>query len=185
MSLNAEVITNSFQKIACSTYLQIISIVYSESLSIRLINSLILILSIFWGVYFAVNQIFIDKYPLIHVEASLQPEELVKPVTKHYIREDIGSDLEDNIVSEIEESSIVKEEDFAFLQNHYTNTTKKKFVLRLSPLPGPAADSESPYDSDTNINNESKDILTLLDHKQFYKNLNNSSQYLRRDSFSK
>lgn len=37
---------------------------------------------------------------------------------------------------------------------------------------------ESDYESDCHISS------SFLDHKQFYQNLNNSSQYLRRDSFS-
>mgnify|MGYP007115598036 CR=1 FL=1 len=44
----------------------------------------------------------------------------------------------------------------------------------------------SPEDSviDSDFESESEDIITpFLDHN-FYKNLNNSSQYLRRDSFS-
>lgn len=98
---------------------------------------------------------FIEKYPLIDVKHKLD------------IRVDIVSDFEDSFISDQQAERILTPklsfEGFPSLSNSTTVSPAKR---------NPDTDSES------------RDILTYLDHKTFYKNLNNSSQYLRRDSFS-
>lgn len=120
---------------------------------------------------------FIDKYPLIDVEHHTDP------LAFHY-----NPDAE--IISDLEDS---------FLSDHEIDTVDIKGILtpKLSLERFPSlCDSARPSDNlqkfpslspsrrTPDIESESRDILTYLDHKTFYKNLNNSSQYLRRDSFS-
>lgn len=97
----------------------------------------------------------IEKYPLIEVEHKLG------------IRVDIASDLEHSIISDQQVERIL---------------TPKLSFERFPSLNNSTTTSPAKRTSD--IDSESRDILTYLDHKTFYKNLNNSSQYLRRDSFS-
>lgn len=123
--------------------------------TISRVFQIVVILSSIFLLLNHLTKYFIEKYPLIDVEH------------KSAITVDIVSDFEDSFISDQQAERIL---------------TPKLSFERFPSLN--SSTTVSPAKRNPDIDFESKDILTYLDHKTFYKNLNNSSQYLRRDSFS-
>lgn len=122
----------------------------------RLIFSLALLLLLFvFGIGF-VNLLFVEKYPLAIPQENKSILLLASALKS-------TSNIRGSVESQSEVDTIAIESD----EDITTNITSE------------TGDSE-----DKSYDSEELDTLTFLDQHTFYNNLNNSSQYLRRDSFS-
>mmetsp|Transcript_4277 Transcript_4277/g.4700 ORF Transcript_4277/g.4700 Transcript_4277/m.4700 type:complete len:167 (-) Transcript_4277:569-1069(-) len=126
----------------------------------RLIFSLALLLLLFVFGIGIVNLLFVEKYPLtIPQENNSIFSSASASASALKSTSNIRGSVESQ--SEVDTSAIESDEDIT------TNITSETGDLE-----------DDSYDS------EELDTLTFLDQHTFYNNLNNSSQYLRRDSFS-
>lgn len=77
-----------------------------------------------------------------------------------------------------------KEEDIEDLEEIVPLNTEEVEDISFSFVPSSPNLSDTPVSADESHNTSIDFDISYLDHRTFYKNLNNSSQYLRRDSFS-
>lgn len=168
--------------------LETITSIYFDYRSIvvfRLIESIVLSSLIFYFIYWFVEVFVISEYPLINNLDSEAIEE--------------EKEEKEDVILEVEESVLIEDDGtFQFITPSPPTlspaVTKRVFDLRSNSYPSLLQVSR-PTDTPIFINSdEEKEAYssveddyntdTFLDHLTFYKNLNNSSQYLRRDSFS-
>lgn len=186
----------SFSLLLSNTFAHIIDFtILPRSIAIRSIYSIVLITGIFYASFIIVDRLVVSRYSLIDLLDPISDIEYIinqaplkqQQTSQDFTTEEFESDLSDS--SDFEGRSFEKYE-----INSNTLQGSPKFKgnhhFKLSPSPEPRTnfvDSQiynNPNIYNNHQNNSSKPLLKYLDRESLYKNLNNSSQYLRRDSFS-